>query len=434
MLAGTAVIVAFAAVAVAYALLVPPLQNADETYHLHYAQLIANHAQLPGGHMTEKQQPPLYYLMGALILKAGGSLTALRLMSVALGTATVALVMAVARELVPGRPGIALSAGVITASLPITVAVSASFSDDVLAWAAGAALMWCAVRVLRSAAPSPRLLTVCGVVAGIGLLSKETDWILVAALAVAIAIRLPRPVRIAHVAAAAVPAVAIAGWWFVRNLVVFHNLTPPLQPLTARHPYLRSIGELEAFVSGAVRSIFGPERADGGPLVRSLPIQILIGILFAIVVVVLVVAAWLAIRRWPGFDRTSRQCAVLLAAVCVLLFGEWVLNSVLFDLQPQARYLFVAIAAPATGAAWAGDIAARRLTVAARVLLAGGAVAGLAAIGVDSIKSRHPAQAVSRSDGQRECSEGIIRVANPLERSSSRRSQGLNTLRSFSHA
>ena len=233
MLAGTAVIVAFAAVAVAYALLVPPLQNADEMYHLHYAQLIANHAQLPGGHMTEKQQPPLYYLMGALILKAGGSLTALRLMSVALGTATIALVMAVARELVPGRPGIALSAGVIAASLPISVAVSASFSDDVLAWAAGAALMWCAIRVLRSDVPSRGLLIVCGVVAGIGLLSKETDWLLVAALAVAIGIRLPRPVRIAPVAAATVPALAIAGWWFVRNLVVFHNLTPPLQPLTA---------------------------------------------------------------------------------------------------------------------------------------------------------------------------------------------------------
>ncbi len=386
MLAGTAVVVAFAAVAVAYALLVPPLQNADEMYHLHYAQLIANHAQLPGGHMTEKQQPPLYYLMGALILKAGGSLTALRLMSVALGTATIAIVMAVARELVPGRPGIALSAGVIAASLPISVAVSASFSDDVLAWAAGAALMWCAIRVLRSDVPSRGLLIVCGVVAGVGLLSKETDWLLVAALAVAIGIRLPRPVRIAPVAAATVPALAIAGWWFVRNLVAFHNLTPPLQPLTRTHPYLRSLAELEAFVSGAVRSIFGPERADGGPLVRSLPMQILTGILFAIVVVVLVVAAWQALRRWPAFDRSSRQCAVLLTAVCVLLFCEWVLNSVLFDLQPQARYLFVAIAAPATGAAWAGDIVARRLAPGARLLLAFAAIAGMAAIGVDSIR------------------------------------------------
>ena len=223
----------------------------------------------------------------------------------------------------------------------------------------------------------------------IGLLSKETDWLLVAALAVAIGIRLPRPVRIAPVAAATVPALAIAGWWFVRNLVAFHNLTPPLQPLTRTHPYLRSLAELEAFVSGAVRSIFGPERADGGPLVRSLPMQILTGILFAIVVVVLVVAAWQALRRWPAFDRSSRQCAVLLTAVCVLLFCEWVLNSVLFDLQPQARYLFVAIAAPATGAAWAGDIVARRLAPGARLLLAFAAIAGMAAIGVE-LRSESP--------------------------------------------
>jgi len=199
-------------------------------------------------------------------------------------------------------------------------------------------------------------------------------------------LRIPRPVGIGDIAAAALPAIAIAGWWFVRNVVTFHNLTPPLQPLTTTHPYLRSIGELEAFVSGAVRSIFGPERADGGPLVRSFPVQILIGILFAIVVVVLALAAWQAFRRWPSFDRRSRQCAVILAAVCVLLFGEWVLNSVLFDLQPQARYLFVAIAAPATGAAWVGDIVGRRLAVRARLALAGGAILGMAVIGIDSIR------------------------------------------------
>lgn len=385
-LAAVAVLVVFGAVAVAYALLTPPLQNADEMYHLHYAQLIANHAQLPGAHFTEKQQPPLYYLIGAVIIKAGGSLTALRLMSVALGVATVGLVMAVARELVPGRPGIALAAGIVTACFPITAAVSASFSDDVLAWAAGAALLWCIARVFRSQALSRRLLLACGIAAGIGLLSKETDWVLVVALAVAIGIRITPPIRVADVAVALGPPVAIAGWWFVRNLTTFHTLVPPLQPLTTTHPYLRSFGELKAFASGAVRSLFGPERADGGPLTRSFPIQILIGVLFALVVAVLAVAAWQAVRRWSGFDRSSREIAGVLAAVCAALAGLWILNSVFFDLQPQSRYLLVAVAAPATAIAWAGSIIARWFALRTRVLLAGALIVATAVIGIDSLR------------------------------------------------
>ncbi len=385
-LAVVAVLVVFGAVAVAYAVLTPPLQNADEMYHLHYAQLIANHAQLPGAHFTEKQQPPLYYLMGAAIIKAGGSLTALRLMSVVLGITTVGLVMAVARELIPGRPGVALSAGIITASFPITVAVSASFSDDVLAWAAGAALLWCIVRVLRSHALSRRLLLACGVAAGVGLLSKETDWLLVVALAVAIGLRITASIRLADVAVALVPPAAIAGWWFVRNVATFHTVVPPLQPLTATHPYLRSLGELKAFASGAVRSLFGPERADGGPLTRSFPIQILIGVLFAVVVVVLGIATWQAVRHWSVFDSASREIAVMLAAVCAALVAEWILNSVFFDLQPQSRYLFVAVAAPATAMAWAGSIVARWLAPRTRVLAAGVVILATVVIGVDSLR------------------------------------------------
>jgi hypothetical protein len=385
LLAGTAVIVVFAAVAIAYALLVPPLVNADETYHLHYAQLIANHFELPGAHMTEKQQPPLYYLLGAIIIKAGGSLTALRLMSVALGALTVGLVMAVARELVPGRPGVALSAGIVTASLPITVAVSASFSDDILAWAAGAGLLWCIARVLRSSAPSRRLLVVCGVAAGIGLLAKETDWVLVVALALALALRL-RPARALDVVAAVLPAAAIGGWWFVRNIATFHSIVPPLDPLTRTHPYLRSLGELGAFASGAVRSLFGPERADGGPLTRTVPVQALIGVLFVVLLLTLAVAAWQARRQWPTFDIESRRIVVVLTAACGALTLLWVLNSILFDLQPQARYLFVAIAAPATGMAWAGSHIAGWLAPRARLLVTIGVIVAVALIGVDSLK------------------------------------------------
>ena len=179
---------------------------------------------------------------------------------------------------------------------------------------------------------------------------------LVVALAVAIGLRFRAPIRVRDLAIAMVPAAAIGGWWFVRNIVTFHSLVPPLQPLTKTHPYLRSLGALGDFASGAVRSLFGPERADGGPLVRSFPIQVLIGVFFAGVVIVLTVAGLRAVREWPGLDRPTRQVAMVLTAVCAFMVALWILNSVFFDLQPQSRYLFVAVAAPATAMAWAGVI------------------------------------------------------------------------------
>ena len=388
MLAGAAVILVFVAIAVAYVFVVPPLQNADEIFHLRYAQLIATHLQLPGARMTEKQQPPLYYLLGALILKAGGSLTALRLMSVVFGATTIGLVMAAAYQFLPGRRGVALGAGIITAALPITASVSASCSDDVLAWAAGAGLLWCLARILRGDPPGRGMLVLCSSAAGIGLLSKETDWILVATLAVAVALRMRRPLRALDVVAAALPALGIAGWWFVRNIVAFHSLVPPLEPLSPTHPILRSAGQLEAFASGAVRSIFGPERPDGGPLPRNLAIQILMGILFSILALSLLAAAGLAARGWRARNPGTRRIAIWVTAICAVLLVEWVLNSVFISLQPQARYLFVAIAVPATAISWLIANLARRLRTRYRLqgwTLACGAIGAFCWVGIDSI-------------------------------------------------
>jgi hypothetical protein len=377
---------AFAALAVSYALLVPPLQNADEVYHLHYAQLIANHAQLPGAGMTEKQQPPLYYLLGAAVLKMGGPLTALRLISVVLGALTLVLVMLAARELVPGRPAVALAAGALFAALPVSVNVSSSFSDDSVAWAAGAALVLCIARLLRRDTVSLRLAIGCGIAAGVGLIAKETDWVLVAALALAAALRLRADHASRRLAAIALPACAIAGWWFVRNLVTFHGLVPPVQPLTSTHPYLRGLNELSLFASGAVRSLFGPARPDGGPVPRALAIQALIGALFAVMAVLLAAAAWQAMRHRRSFDAPTRLLSAVLTAACGAAFLIWVLNSVLFDLQPQVRYLFPAAAAPLTGMAWAGAAGLERIHRSARVLLGGGVLAALLWIGVDSLQ------------------------------------------------
>ena len=77
---------------------------------------------------------------------------------------------------------------------------------------------------------------------------------------------------------------------------------------------------------------------------------------------------------------------MIAAAVCAFLVAEWILNSVLFDLQPQSRYLFVAVALPATAMVWAGSIIARWLACRARFVVGTAVIVVTTLIGIDSLR------------------------------------------------
>ncbi len=72
----------------------------------------------------------------------------------------------------------------------------------------------------------------------------------------------------------------------------------------------------------------------------------------AAVAVITIAACVAVVRSWARWDRVRRRVAILLLAVLVLVVVQSVLNSASFDLQPQARYLLVAVAAAAPIAAW----------------------------------------------------------------------------------
>ena len=70
-------------------------------------------------------------------------------------------------------------------------------------------------------------------------------------------------------------------------------------------------------------------------------------------VAVITIAACVAVARsWARWDPMRRRVAILLLAVIVVAAVQSVLNSATFDLQPQARYLLVAVAAAAPITAW----------------------------------------------------------------------------------
>ncbi|MCA9978379.1 MAG: glycosyltransferase family 39 protein, partial [Anaerolineales bacterium] len=82
----------------------------------------------------EDWQPPLYYLLLTPVFwLTGGSLLALRLVSVLLGAGVVALAYAVARRLFPERREVAVGTAVFAAFLPQHLSILASVNNDALA-------------------------------------------------------------------------------------------------------------------------------------------------------------------------------------------------------------------------------------------------------------------------------------------------------------
>ena len=79
-------------------------------------------------------------------------------------------------------------------------------------------------------------------------------------------------------------------------------------------------------------------------------------------------------RSWSRWDAARRGLGILLLIVLLVAVAQSLLNSATFDLQPQARYLLVAVAAAAPIAAWtiawrrSGPLTALRVTAIAAVV------------------------------------------------------------------
>ncbi|MCY3907681.1 MAG: hypothetical protein OXF63_10580 [Anaerolineaceae bacterium] len=81
----------------------------------------------------EDHQPPLYYLLAALVYEwSAGSLPALRLFSALLGAGVVYCAHALARAALPGRPWLALTAAAFVAFLPQHLAMMSAVNNDSL--------------------------------------------------------------------------------------------------------------------------------------------------------------------------------------------------------------------------------------------------------------------------------------------------------------
>jgi 4-amino-4-deoxy-L-arabinose transferase-like glycosyltransferase len=350
-----AVVAVFAGFAVAYTRITPVGASPDELSHLRYVNGIAEHLRLPPAGEPERQQPPLYYLLGALISKlTGGDPRLIRLVSVVLGVLTVLTVYLVARRLFPLRPYLAVGAAGMVGLLPEAQYLAGAVNDDNLAWLAGALLVLSGVAVLQTRSLTGRLALGAGCAVALAVLAKETVWLLAVMLLIVVAVRFGPRIRPVQAVALLGPSIVFAGWWFVRNAVEFGGPLPPLHPITAARQVFDSFAQVRAYLAATAQSLVGMY-GNGAHLVvisilgrRPLP-SLVAGAAIAALSVAAVVAV---VRSWPDWDEARRRVAALLLVVILIAAVQSVLNSATFDLQPQARYLLVAAAAAAPIAAW----------------------------------------------------------------------------------
>jgi 4-amino-4-deoxy-L-arabinose transferase-like glycosyltransferase len=215
----------YTALGLLYLVATPPFEASDELSHYPMVNYLARSGlQLPpldpaapGAWRQEGAQPPLYYLLAA-VLTSGidtadmhavrrlnphadigtvspdgnvnmivqrpdalafpwrGTVLAVyitRLFSLTLGAATVITTYAIARAVFPGKPLLAPAAAALNAFLPMFLFIAASVNNDNLSTLLGGLLTLLIVHLLKtSTLPRLRLYVVIGLAAGASLLAK----------------------------------------------------------------------------------------------------------------------------------------------------------------------------------------------------------------------------------------------------------------------
>jgi len=401
--------------AVAYGVVAPPLESPDEIGHFFATKYMADHGALPEPdkpwaqqyfYGQEGSQPPLYYWVGALILRLSGVHTGdawnykqvnphttcgsplatgnkaflahdpsfpwrdstlaihlLRLYSTALGLATVIGVAAIARLCFPGRPWVALLCVALTALNPQFLFVSAGVNNDNMVVAL---CTWGVYWILRAALQgfTPATTVLIGLLIGLAALSKLTGLLLapLAGLAISFAAWRQRRARQAlalgifaagRLALVGLPVLAVFGWWCLRNtllyadpLLIEHHLA-----IVKSHPPL-PLMYMGYDIPDLFRSYWGRFTCD---LVPGDWYSALWGL------VVLAGFMGLVLHGRKRLSRRQQVCLLGLAAWFMLVFLGW-LRWNMITTGVQGRLLFPATASVSVlvGGGWSWWVDRRR--------------------------------------------------------------------------
>lgn len=269
----------FVAVSFAYSVVNPLHEATDELRHYRFVRYVATERALPvqtvEGCRTQAHHPPLYYV-GAALLTAwidtgrpvcyappqnpfwayrywevgvdnknqylhgadeawpwrGEALAAhlARALNVLIGAGVVWLTWAIARAIWPQRPFLAVGSAAFVAFNPMFAYMAGAINNDIIAAFSGAAITLGCVRLLRDEGGlSRRWGLILGALLGLALLSKFNLLAMALTLETAVTWVAWRKKQWRQWwetnIALALAATAVAGWWFVRNLLLYGEPT-----------------------------------------------------------------------------------------------------------------------------------------------------------------------------------------------------------------
>jgi 4-amino-4-deoxy-L-arabinose transferase-like glycosyltransferase len=273
------VLLVFTGLATIYSIVTPIFEGYDEHWHYAYVQHIATGRGLPRQppdqyhHLAQQEasQPPLYYLLAAALtwwvpsddltgylrenphwgaipwdyvdnlnrmihtdaerFPYKGTVLAVhiaRMISVLLGTGTVYCTYALARTLFPTENDVALGAMIITALIPSFLFVSGLVSNDGLVTFLSSLALLLLARLWRNQV-SYSTVALLGIVLGSAALAKLSGLLLWPLAGLMLAMLAWRRQSLGLFVRATILlfslAVLICGWWYVRNLMLYGDIT-----------------------------------------------------------------------------------------------------------------------------------------------------------------------------------------------------------------
>lgn len=312
---------------VMYAVMVPAGLPYDEPSHWANVVFLVDHGRLfdlrSAGVSYEAQQGPLAYLAYAapagfarlLGLSGSTAFTISRLVGLVGLVALVLVMNKLLRRVVPHHPATALVATAVVCLNPMVVAMAASIQNDVLSLVLAVAAM--------AVATDPRQLdrrraVLLGVLSGAAVLAKIT---VAPALLVVAVVLLARRTPLPRLLSALFAAVAISGWWFVRNLLLYSDLTgvAGVRALGFSFPPapVRGLGGVKDLVSEMVTYLWVPTEYFRNAIHLPPPVRVLVAVVtFGFAVFGLRLVAGAVARGWPsGAAWTVVGTAVLALVV-----------------------------------------------------------------------------------------------------------------------
>ena len=419
------ILVAYTVLGVLYAVFTPPWQVPDEPAHYNYIRHIVEEGSLPVmelgdydqaylGQITDQEnpfppdlpidpityedhQPPLYYLLAALIyLLFDGALLPLRLFSVAFGLGNHLIAHGLIRRLFPRRPAVPLVATALIAFVPQHLAMMAGVENDALAELLVAAGLWMAVRYVQGDVNGRQFLVGWGLTLGLVVLTKVSAYVVLPVALLAVGLRARRENRSWGWAAGQAAWIfwataALAGPWLIRNIGIYgwvdplgmgrHNLVVEGQPRTVAWVAEVGLGGLLwRMARTTFQSFWGQFGWMGVPLQPAIYLALLLfsGLLVAGFL------GWTFDRRRPRLTPSQVSGLVVLGTSALLTALIYLAYNLTF-VQHQGRYLFPALIPLALAAAlglewllspWGGRSAAVGLAATGALLLVVGLARG----------------------------------------------------------